>query len=312
MLRKMAPRILLMVLAPFFLACSGDVQQPRLSDETDAVSGGETEVCLQRNTFVADGIIPIENGDSGAMPGGAEADAPLDGADSVAANNSRASRTASRISDLRWEMHDECGRFVIDFSAEDGTPAGAVGNVQAELLRDLGVVRITLPGIQQVDTGATDASFDGLVRGAYVVRSGEGPWLYVDLHLADGAEVFVDVLEEPVRVVVDLRPGGPALSPPAAVGPHVVVLEPRPGEHAYPITVTGYARTFEANVVARLEQDGNEVAEDFTTSTAWIDAWGHYSMTFEEGPSGPIKLHVGEHSARDGAWEGVVVDLDMQ
>jgi hypothetical protein len=91
-----------------------------------------------------------------------------------------------------------------------------------------------------------------------------------------------------------------------------VVLEPRPGPASYPLTITGYARTFEANVVARLEQGGEEVLETFTTATAWVDAWGHFSFTIDDGPTGPVRLHVGEYEARDGAWEGVVVELRMR
>jgi hypothetical protein len=98
---------------------------------------------------------------------------------------------------------------------------------------------------------------------------------------------------------------------PAPRGDRVVVLEPRPGAASYPLAVTGYARTFEANVVVRLEQDGQEVYDDFTTATAWADAWGYFSFTIDQGPSGPVVLHVGEHSARDGTWEGVAIELEM-
>jgi hypothetical protein len=136
--------------------------------------------------------------------------------------------------------------------------------------------------------------------------------VYVDVHLADAAEAHVSLLREPARVVVDLRPGGGALPPPPARDARVVVLEPRGGPASYPLTVTGYSRTFEANVVARLEQGGEEVFETFTTATAWVDAWGHYSLSIPRGPAGPVTLHVGEYSARDGSWEGVAVELEMR
>jgi hypothetical protein len=89
-------------------------------------------------------------------------------------------------------------------------------------------------------------------------------------------------------------------------------VEPRPGAATYPLTVTGYARTFEANVVARLEREGEEVVETFTTATAWVDAWGQFSLTIAEGPTGPVVLHVGERSARDGTWQGAAVELNMR
>jgi hypothetical protein len=52
--------------------------------------------------------------------------------------------------------------------------------------------------------------------------------------------------------------------------------------------------------------------QDFTTATAWVDAWGHYSLVIPEGPTGPVVLHVGEHSARDGTWEGVAIRLQLR
>jgi hypothetical protein len=64
-------------------------------------------------------------------------------------------------------------------------------------------------------------------------------------------------------------------------------------------------------VIIRIEQDGREVDEDFTTATAWVDMWGHFSYTVEEGPSGEIEVFVGEYSARDGTWEGTSFQLNM-
>jgi hypothetical protein len=224
---------------------------------------------------------------------------------------------ARGVGALRWQAHEGCERFVIDLVARDGAPAQRAGPVAAEVLRELGVVRIGLRAVERVDPGATDARFaGGLVRSAYAVRSADGGWIHVDLHLAGAAEAHVTVLDEPARVVVDLRPGGPAVPGSAPRGERVVVLQPRPGPASeplsYPLTVTGYARTFEANVVVRLEQGGRDVFEGFTTATAWVDAWGHYSLTVPRGAGGRAVLHVGEHSARDGAWQGVALELRLR
>lgn len=202
---------------------------------------------------------------------------------------------------------------MVEVATEGGRPATSTGEVRAELLRELGVVRVSLLEVEQVDPSATDARFPGaLARAAYAVRSANGRSLFVDLHLADEAQAHLSVRRDPAAVLVDLRAGGGPLPGPAAADRRVVLLAPRSGSASYPLTVTGYARTFEANVVARLERQGEEVLETFTTATAWVDAWGHYELTFEEGPSGPIELHVGEYSARDGTWEGVVVQLVME
>jgi hypothetical protein len=278
---KYLPVVLLVsLLAVLAAGCGEDGENGEVQPPADEVA-----VCLEGEPFIAEGTFPLE------------ADGPGD---------------AYRVSGLRWAAHEGCERFVIDLEAEDEGPAGAVGEVTAEVLRQLGVVRVSLRGVEWVAEDATEASFDGeLARAAYAVFAPEGRWVYVDLHLAGEAEAHVAVLEDPARVVVDLRPGGGEIPAPAVTEDLVVVLAPRPGEQGYPLTVTGYARTFEANVVVRLEQDGQEVLEDFTTATAWTDAWGHFSFTIEEGPSGPIELHVGDYSAKDGTWEGATIELDM-
>lgn len=251
-----------------------------------AVDSAGTPVCLEGETYVADGPIPLS---------------PPSGGD------------ARGIASLRLGRHDGCERLVIDLAGDDGGDASVPGVVTADVLRDLGVVRIRLREVEAVDTAATEARFGGdLVGAAYTVRSPEGPWVFVDVHLATAAEASVMVLDEPARVVLDLRPGGSPVSPPAATHRRVVVLEPREGEASYPLTVTGYARTFEANVVARLERGGEDVFETFTTSTGYVDAWGYFSMTVPDGPQGPVTLHVGEYSARDGTWEGASVELEMR
>jgi hypothetical protein len=56
--------------------------------------------------------------------------------------------------------------------------------------------------------------------------------------------------------------------------------------------------------------EGEGVSDkDDVSATAWADAWGHFQMVFEEGPSVRLELRVGEHSARDGSWEGVTVEV---
>jgi hypothetical protein len=247
----------------------------------------EEAVCLEGEPFIEDGTYPLEVPDRG---------------------------DAHQVNNLRWAAHEGCERFVIDFADDNGEPAASVGTVQAEVLRDLGVVRINLPEIDRVDPEATDRSFDGpLTRAAFSVAAPDGG-TFVDVHLATEAEAYVAVLEDPARVVVDLRPGGEPIPAPAAIEDGLVlVLEPREGaEEGYPLTVTGYARTFEANVVVRLEQEGEDVYEDFTTATSWIDAWGYYELSIEDAPTGEIVLHVGDYSAEDGTWEGAELRLTLR
>lgn len=260
----------------------------------DGHPDADQPICLQGERFTASGTVPVARG---------------------AATEPDASAAPRQIAGLRWERHDGCERFVMDLAGQEGGPTagGTVGDVRAELLRDLGVLRVSLRGVQGVHTNATDARFDGpLARSAYVVKPPDGQGTYLDLHLGEPAEAHLLVLSSPGRVVVDLRPGGGPIGSAAAMTRRVVVLKPAPGPARYPLTVTGYARTFEANVVARLERSGTDVHESFTTATAWVDAWGHFSLTIADGPHGPARLHMGEYSARDGTWEGAAIDLDLQ
>lgn len=275
--RRILPALLAVGLWTMVAACPGGDGD---RGEDDAA------VCLRGEPFAANGRLPLEVAGAG---------------------------DAREVSGLRRETHEGCERFVIDLGAGDDRPAASAGDVRAEVLRDLGLVRVSLPNVERVDPDATDANFGGpLARAAYAVRSGEERRLHVDLHLADEAEAYVTLLDRPARVVVDLRPGGGAIPEPPVANRRVVVLAPRPGSATYPLTVTGYARTFEANVVGRIERNGEELGETFTTATAWVDAWGRFSLPIKDGPAGPIELHVGEYSARDGTWEGVTVELNME
>lgn len=261
-----------------------DEPQPPAAAASDT-SRDDAAVCLRGEPFIAHGGVPLPQ-----TTGNAD---------------------ARRIRALRWQRHDGCERFVIDLGTADGADAANVGDVRAEVIRDLGIVRITLPDITGIDTDATDARFDGpLASAAFVVIAPDNAGFWVDLHLASPAEAHVATLASPARVIVDLRPGGSPLPPPPATHQRVIVLQPRTGSASWPLTVTGYARTFEANVVARIEHNGSDVFETFTTSTGWLEAWGWFTFTIPDGPAGSVRLHVGEYSARDGGWEGAVIPLD--
>jgi hypothetical protein len=285
---RTVPRFWLVTVASAMLAACAQERpgQPPANATTDGNREGTSAVCLQGEPFVADGAIAVAGAGAG---------------------------NAREVSGLRWEAHDGCERFVIDLAGVDGSPAAGAGSVDVELIRRLGVVRVSLRDVEQVSTDATDTRPDGtLIRAGYVVRSPEGGHMFVDLHLGQPAEAHALLLQDPARVVIDVRPGGAPLTAQAPAEPRVVVLEPRPGTASYPLRVSGYARTFEANVVARIEKAGAEPVETFTTSTGWVDSWGYYSLVFDVGPTGSIVLHVGEYSAKDGSWEGVRVPLQIR
>ncbi len=73
----------------------------------------------------------------------------------------------------------------------------------------------------------------------------------------------------------------------------VVVTGPWIGSIEYPIVVTGYARTANGQVVARvLAGDATETEVTANTADASL-LWGEFTITIEEGPGGDIALTVG-------------------
>src|SRR5690625_175678 len=189
--------------------------------------------------------------------------------------------------------------------------------IQIEVRRELGLIRIALPYLQ-ANAEPTDAHFDGeLVKSSFVVRPGRDSGQFVDLHMNRPSRVHAELIEQPARIVVTLRPGGSDLPEPASVSDQVVVTEPRTGETGRPQRVSGYSRTFESNVVLRVEQQGVEIYQTFTTAAGWLGAWGAFAFDLEEvwklpefDQDLPVTLHLGDYSAKDGIWEGVAVELN--
>jgi DNA-binding CsgD family transcriptional regulator len=235
-------------------------------------------VCLQGIDYREDGPIP-----QAAQPAG----------------------SATAISDIRFAAHPGCERVVIDLNGGDA------GTVAAEIIRSQGVVRVRLSA-PVTATGVTDSAFSGqLASRAYVVRAADAG-LYVDLHLKSAAVVSVQVLASPARVVIDLKPGGTALPSVATTSTRMVLLTPHEGPTTYPLLVSGYSRTFEANVVLQLRQTGEvQGLTAFTTATDYLDAWGEFSFVVASGPAGAVSLFAGEFSARDGAAEGVTLAIQV-
>jgi hypothetical protein len=228
---------------------------------------------------------------------------------------------AGSIADLRWARHEGCERFVIDFVAADGSPATGTGTLRAEVLREDGIVRLFMPDAVRF-TGKTPADMNEargpvmvdlegtLADKAYVVRT-EGDRLYVDVHLGAPTEAAVTTLRDPARVVLDLRPGGGAMGR-ALSGRGVVVLTPSTGEARYPLTVRGYSRHFEANVVAEIRRGGVAVVTVSGIAQDWILAYGEFELTLPDGPRGNVELFVGDYSAADGSEQGVIIPLQMR
>ncbi|MFQ5555159.1 MAG: Gmad2 immunoglobulin-like domain-containing protein [Acidimicrobiia bacterium] len=219
---------------------------------------------------------------------------------------------AASIGSVRWEAHEGCERIVVELLTEDGAPSGSVGESSVAFRPDQGIIRIDLPVSA---TGVADASIEGdLAERVFVVRTPQGD-LSVEVHLGTADPIVVRASEvgEPARLVVDIARSEDGTG--RIVGPvvedNVVLVAPAPGPARYPLQISGYARTFEANVVARLVVDGAIAGTVSTTAADWLEAWGEFTMSFESGPPGDVTLVVGEVNAADGRFVGAAIRLQM-
>lgn len=291
------------VLAVLAAACSGTTtvatdptQPPPISTTTAPTPTAPPTTSLPPSSPCLEGDTPFADGGIISAFGGASGD-------------------AAQISGIRAATHPGCERVVVDLLTVDGAPAGSVGLTGVEYNESVGVVRINLPKDIAM-TAVTDLLLDGdLIDRAFVVRTVAGN-LAIDIHVV--AEVGVALrafeVDAPSRIVVDLRSDTDApAARGAAIGDGIVVVEPAPGAAASPLRVSGYARTFEANVVARLYENREEeaVAEVTTTATDWSEAWGEYTIVFETPPLLPLELFVGADSPIDGSPVGVWMPIGL-
>ncbi len=227
------------------------------------------------------------------------------------------STDATQVASLIMAPFEGGERVVIGLARDDGFSAERAGQVSAEFLRPLRVLRVWLPPAIR-SAAIKDNSFPGFhASRAYVVRSlKDHTTLFVDIHLNREAVARVILRSSPAAIVVELKPGGtvfPHREFGTPMASYAVLLDPQHGRASYPLEITGYARTFESNVVAQLRQEGRIVADTFTTAADGIEAWGEFRIRFAHGPRGRVRLHVPEDSPADGARErDLTVDLEME
>jgi hypothetical protein len=219
---------------------------------------------------------------------------------------------AVRTGTITLARQGDCRRVTLALFGADGGVARASGHATASFDRASGLVRIPLPAriaeVTQADTALSDAS----VAAVYVVH-GLQKRFFLDVHLARPVLAAAHALDDPARLFLDLAPGGSALPGPAARAKNVVVIEPRAGVASYPLVIRGYARTFEANVVAVAYPEIDTVATTVhATAADWATTWGEFEMTIPKGAPGRIRLFVGEYSAKDGTPIGVMIPLEMR
>ena len=221
---------------------------------------------------------------------------------------SEPSSDSEQISGIGWVGDETCEVFTIDFATDQGAPATTPPTVDAEFMRDVGILRVSM------DVGMTSITDQlvetGLVRQVFVPRS-EDANLFVDLHLSNPALAAVTTTSSPAQVIISLEPGGPQYPATPAVAQNVVVVTPVEGPVTSPVAVNGYSRNFEANTIGRIMQGSTMLAEGFTTAADWSETWGEFDLTLEPSGGGPADLFVGEQSAQDGSDRGVVIPIDL-
>ena len=77
------------------------------------------------------------------------------------------------------------------------------------------------------------------------------------------------------------------------------------------IEVTGYARTFESNVMIIATAGDQLVAEMNTTAAGGLETWGEFRARIVL-PPGEVSLFVGDENAEDGGLEGVTISLTVR
>jgi hypothetical protein len=207
---------------------------------------------------------------------------------------------------ISWDVTNGCERFRLDFETNEGAPATTPPSMAVEFLDSGQVLRIHLDLERTV---LTDQLVETpLVDRLYVVRSLEGG-LFVDLHLAEPSQARASVRNSPAGLTVELQMGIQPFTGVATISDQIVVLEPLPGaETDRTVGVTGYARTFEGNVLVIATSAGQPVTETNTQAADWAETWGEFQTTVEVLP-GPTSLFVGEESPDDGSLSGAMVEI---
>ena len=214
-----------------------------------------------------------------------------------------------RIARLSTEGSGACERFEVILNGSEAAPAAVPPVADVELLSAAGVVRIRF-GPTVTGTEVTDSVLGGhLAERAFVVRGLDGA-SFVDVHLSAEVAARAYLREDTGALVVELRDLGGSGARFPVVSRSVVVTGPTTRVVEYPLAVTGYARTFEANVIGEFRTDEGREIVAVTSAADYIEMWGEFRLEIEEGPSGRVTLFVGDYPPLDDAPpEGVELEF---
>ncbi len=216
---------------------------------------------------------------------------------------------SSVIGQISWRAEEACETFTFSFVTSEGAPATTPPTVTAAYVEGVPVIRVTVDADQTIITDQLVET--GLIDRLYVVRSLEGG-SFIDLHLAAPAQARIHVDGSPARVTLDLQPGIVEYPIAATASDIVVLVTPLDTGVVTPtIEVTGYARTFESNVMIIATAGDHIVAEIHTTAAGGFEPRGEYRPRCFLRP-GEVSLFVGDENAEDGGLEGVTISLTVR
>ncbi len=216
---------------------------------------------------------------------------------------------SSVIGDISWTTDESCDTFTLSFITSEGAPATTPPTVTATFVEGAPVIRIAVDTDQTVITDQLIET--ALIDRLYVVKALDGG-MFVDLHLVGPTQARIQTERTPARVILDLQPGIVKYATAPAYSDLAVVVTPLDGEILEgTLSVSGYTRTFESNVLI-IATAGNEVvAETFTIAAGDLVTWGEFQTDIVL-PPGDLSLFVGDENAENGGLEGVTISLTVR
>jgi immunoglobulin-like protein involved in spore germination len=218
------------------------------------------------------------------------------------------------VLDWRASVNDVApalGRFVVELKPTNSTEARPFPKLMAKLEQQNDpnqprkwLIRLELADAKWQQTPASSSKMIGTTPiqqvTTYPITANRGVGFGISLD--DARPWRVGVMHNPLRVVVDV--GG------AAASDSIAVYSPRAGETSRNVTVSGFARVFEAHVAWRIKDAaGREVAKGFTTASIGTSPlWGSFqtTATIPASVSGNVTLEVFWPSPKDGSDLGLV------
>jgi hypothetical protein len=213
------------------------------------------------------------------------------------------------IGHIAWTADAACETFTFSFVTSEGAPATTPPTLTASYVDGAPIIRVAFDADETVVTDQLVET--ALIDRLYVVRALDGG-MFVDLHLAGPAQARIQTEGTPARVTLSLQPGIVDYPTAPAYSDLAIVLAPLDGESvSTALTVSGYTRTFESNVLIIATVGNAVVAETFTTAAGGLETWGEFHTEVVL-PPGEVSLFVGDQNAEDGGLEGVTINLTVR